>query len=179
MGSKAIHTTAKQYAAAMQKNPTLIPPAPLPAPSITDRLSGRWAEKSAEHKREQAEYVALAEKARNEALIGRQNRQRQAAAVQKMRAELEEAKRHEVEAAQLREENARLERELKNQRTYFERQIDDLKTQLARAVDQVKDLLVKVGTLTRQRDRAEAAEEELRAIIYPGERQSSPAPGSH
>jgi len=176
-GSKAIHTTAKQYAAAMQRNPLLRPPEPLPAPSITDRLSGRWAEKQAQHHQEEAEHAALVEKARNEALVGRQNRQRQAAALQRMRAELEEAKRHQVEADQLREENARLELELRNQRTYFQRQIDGLKAELARALDQVKGFLQKIGLLTRQRDQAEAEAEYLRDTLYPPAPRSSIDPG--
>jgi hypothetical protein len=168
-GSKAVHTTAKQYAAAMQENPALAPPAPLPAPSIADRLSGRWAEKQAQHHQEQVEHAALVEKARNEARVGRQNRQRQAAALERMRAEIEEAKRHAAEATQLRGEKARLERELREQRTYFQRQIDTVKAALAKALDQVEGLLRRNRLLEARVASAEAEADELRAILAPDE----------
>lgn len=178
-GSKAAHTTAKQYAAALQKNPTLAAPAP-PAPTIADRLTGRAKKMEEEHAAAQAEYLALVEQARAVAEVSRHARARQAAALEQLRQEVEEAKRHEAEAARLREENRLLKRELQEQRTYFQRQIADLKAALAKAVDQVKDLLAKVGLITRQRDQAEVEADELRAILYPpAESQSRAAPGQN
>lgn len=165
-GSKAVHTTAKQYATALQKNPTLAPPA-APAPTLADRITGRAKRMEEDHAAAQAEHASLVEQARNVAMVCRHARARQAAALEQLRQEVAEAKQHEVEAARLREENRLLKRELQEQRTYFQRQIADLKAALARAVDQVRHLLAKVGLLTRQRDQAEAIADELREVVYP------------
>lgn len=172
-GSKATHTTAKQYAAALQKNPALAAPR-APAPTLADRITGRAKQMEEDHAAAQAEHVALVEQARNVAMVGRHARARQAAALEQLRQEVEAAKQHEVEAARLREENRLLKRELHEQRTYFQRQIADLKAALAKAVDQVKSLLAKVGLLTRQRDHAEAEADELRAVLYPAPHRDSP-----
>jgi len=177
-GSKATHTTAKQYAAALQKNPTLAPPA-APAPTLADRVTGRARRMEEEHAAAQAEHVALVEQARNVAEVSRHARARQAAALEQLRQEVEAAKQHEAEAARLREENRLLKRELQEQRTYFQRQIADLKEALAKAADQVKGFLKKIGLLTSERDRAEAEAEELREILYPTEHRSHTQPGKH
>jgi flagellar biosynthesis GTPase FlhF len=177
-GSKATHTTAKQYAAALQKNPTLAPPA-APAPTIADRITGRAKQMEEEHAAAQAEHLALVEQARNVAAVNRRARAQQATALEQLRQDAEEVKRHEAEAARLREENRRLKRELQEERTYFQQQIANLKVALAKAVDQVKSLLQKIGVLTRERDRAEADAEALREILYPVERRSRAEPGNH
>ena len=174
-GSKATHTTAKQYAAALQKNPTLAAPAP-PAPTFADRVTGRAKQMEEDHAAAQAEHAALVEQARNVAMVGRHARARQAAALEELRQEVTEAKQHEAEAARLREENRLLKREMQEQRTYFQRQIADLKAALAKAVDQVKHLLAKVGLITRQRDDAEAEADQLRAVIYPTEKETVRSP---
>lgn len=177
-GSKATHTTAKQYAAALQKNPTLAAPTP-PAPTIADRITGRAKQMEEEHAAAQAEHLALVEQARNVAEVSRHSRARQAAALEQLRQEAEEAKRHEAEAARLREENRLLKRELQEQRTYFQQQIAGLKETLAKAADQVKGFLQKIGLLTSERDRAEAEAEELREILYPTEHRLHTQPGKH
>lgn len=169
-GSKATHTTAKQYAAALNKNLALAPPPP-PAPSFTDRLTGKAKLAEEEHAAAQARHAALVQRAANVAEVSRRARIQQAAALEQLRKDVEAGKRHEAEAARLREENRRLERELQEQRTFFQRQIDDLKAKLAKAVDQVKGLLVRVGLLTRQRDEAEDDADELRAVLYPVKRE--------
>jgi len=177
-GSKATHTTAKQYATALQKNPTLAAPQP-PAPTITDRLTGKARQMQEEHEAAQAQHLALVEQARNVAEVSRRARVQQAAALERMRREVDAAKQHQADAARLRDENARLVRELQAQRTYFQQQIADLKAMLAKAADQVKGLLAKVGLITRQRDDAEADADELRAVLYPPERATGRAPGQH
>lgn len=177
-GSKAAHTTAKQYATALQRNPTLAAPQ-LPAPTIADRITGKVRQMQEEHKAAQAQHLALVEQARNVAEVGRHARAQQAAALERMRREVDAAKQHQVDAARLRDENARLVRELQEQRTFFQQQIADLKAMLAKAADQVKGLLAKVGLITQQRDDAEADADELRAIIYPPERTTGRAPGQH
>ena len=154
-GSKAVHTTAKQYAAALQKNPTLAAPVP-PAPTIADRVTGRVKQMAEEHAAAQAAHIALVEQARNVVEVSRHARARQAAALEQLRQEVEYAKQHEAESARLREENRLLKRELKEQHTYFQRQIADLKAALTKAADQVKHLLAKVKLLTRQQNQIDA-----------------------
>ncbi len=172
-GSKAPHTTAKQYAAALQKNPTLAAPTP-PAPTIADRVTGKARKMQEEHEAEQARHLTLVEQARNVAELGQQARARQAAALEQLRRKAEAAEQRAVAADQLREENKMLKHELQVQRTYFQQQIADLKAALARAVDQVKNLLAKVGLITRQRDDAEAEADELRAVVYPAKNTVRP-----
>lgn len=150
-GSKAVHTTAKQYNAAMAQNPVLAPPAPLPVPSLAARITGKAKEAEEEREAEQAKYAALVEQAANEARFNRRARLAQAEKLEELRKEVEAAKQHEVEAVHLRAEKKRLEEALTTQRTYFERQIDDLKAQLVKAVDQVKGFIQKIGLLTRER----------------------------
>lgn len=174
-GSRATHTTAKQYAAALQKNPTLAAPTP-PAPTIADRLTGRAKQMQEEHEAEQARHLDLVEKARNLAEVSRHARARQAEALEQLRQKAEEAEKRALAADQLREENEQLRHELQAQRTNFERQIDALKERLAKAVEEVQGFLQKIGLLTRQLDAAEAEAEEMREILYPSERGARPAP---
>lgn len=174
--SGAVHTTVRQFYQALEKKPALTPPnppAPISKPSITDRLSGRakdMEEEQEKAKRDQvkkeAEHAALIEQSRNVALVGMQSRIKQAKAVERLRQEAEEAKLHEREAAKLREENTRLRREMREQRTYFQRQIDGLQVQLVRMTEKVKGFLQKIGLLTLEKERAEAEVEELREIMY-------------
>ena len=173
-GSKATHTTAKQYATALQKNPTLAAPQP-PAPTIADRITGKARQMQEEHEEVQAQHLALVEQARNVVEVSRSARVQQAAALERMRREVDAAKQHQIDAARLRDENARLVRELQAQRTYFQQQIADLKAMLAKAADQVKGLLAKVGLITQQRDDAEAEADELRAVLYPDTRDAKAA----
>lgn len=176
-GSKAPHTTAKQYAAALQKNPTLAAPTP-PAPTITDRVTGKARRMQEEHEAEQARHLALVEQARNVAEVGQHTRARQAAALEHLRRKADAAERRAIAADQLREENRLLKHELQKQRTYFQRQITDLKAALTKAVDQVKGFMQKIGLLTRERDTAQAEAEELRQVLYPTERRPHAQPGS-
>ena len=174
-GSRAKYTTAKQYTAALEKNPTLAAPQP-PAPSIADRFTGKAKQLEADHQAVLAQHLALVEQARNVAEVSRHGRAQQAAALERTRREVDAAKQHQVDAAQLREENTRLVRELQEQRTYFQRQIADLKAALAKAADQVKSLLAKVGLITRQRDSVEAEAEQMRWVLYPERVNRTPRP---
>ncbi len=176
-GSKAPHTTAKQYAAALQKNPTLAAPKP-PAPTIADRVTGKAREMREEHEAAQARHVTLVEQARNMAELNLRTRIGQSAALEQLRRKTEAAERRAQAADQLREENRLLKHELQEQRTYFQRQITDLKAALAKAVDQVKGFMQKIGLLTRERDTAQAEAEELRQVLYPTERRPHAQPGS-
>lgn len=174
-GSRATHTTAKQYAAALQKNPTLAAPQP-PAPSIADRFTGKAKQLKADHQAALAQHLALGEQARNVAEVSRRARAQQAAALERMRREVDAAKPYQIDAAQLREGNTRLARELQEQRTYFQRQIADLKALLTKTADQVKILLEKVGLIIRQRNEAETEADELRAVLNPSGKSTRPRP---
>lgn len=165
-GSKAKHTTAKQYAAALQRNPTLSTPAP-PAPTIVDRLTGRARQMEADHAAELAQHAALVEQERNVAEVGRHARIKQAAALARMRQDLATAKEEAATVVLLRRENKRLVRELETQRTQFQQQIDQLRAALAKAVARGKELLAKVVLVSRQRDAAQDDVERLRAVLYP------------
>lgn len=156
-GAKAAHTTAKQFAAALQKTPTLAAPAP-PSPTLADRITGRAKQMQEDHAVAWAAHVALVEQARNVMEVSRRARAQQAAALGRLRQETEEAKRHEAEATRLREENRLLTLELQDQRAYFQRQITDLKAALAKATTYVSHLTAKFGALVdlRIRDNASA-----------------------
>lgn len=167
-GSRATHTTAKQHAAALRRNPTLAAPEP-PAPTIADRITGRARQMEAEHAAELVQHVAQVEQARNVALVSQRARIQQAAAIERMRQDLATARQKAAAAAQLREENRRLVRELEAQRTRFQRQVDELKAKLARAMEWGRELLARVGLVTRQRDAAEEDAEQMRAVLYPVE----------
>ena len=174
-GSKATHTTAKQYATALQKNPTLAAPQP-PAPTIADRITGKARQMQEEHEEVQAQHLALVEQARYVVEVSRRARVQQAAALERMRREVDAAKQHQVDAARLRDENARLARELQAQRTYFQQQIADLKAMLAKAAGQVKNLLAKVALISRQRDDAEAEVNRLQQPAFRAEMAHLPFP---
>jgi hypothetical protein len=174
-GSKAVHTTAKQFAAALQKNPTLAAPEPS-APTIADRITGRARQMEAEHAAELAQHVAQVEQARNVAEVSRHARIQQAAALERMRQELAVAKEEAAAAVWLRQENKRLAREVETQRTRYQRQVDELRTQLAKAMEWGKELLAKVGLLDRRRAAAELEADRLAAVLYPRTNAAPPAP---
>lgn len=173
-GSKAIHTTASQFNAALQKKPILAPPKP-PAPTIADRISGKAKEQQQKYEIDWKKHVARVEQFWNVASVGRHARARQAEAIERLRQEAEEGRRHELEASRLRQENARLERAMREQRTYFQQQIADLKTALSKAAEEVKKLFAKVALLTFQRDQAESRADELRKALRPTEHKVAPS----
>lgn len=149
-GSKATHTTAKQYATALQKNPTLAAPQP-PAPTITDRLTGKARQMQEEHEAAQAQHLALVEQARNVAEVSRHARVQQAAALERMRREVEAAKQHEVEAAQLRKENQQLKERDKERENAFTAEkrsliqmVSNLKAQLQEAILEIKRMAARI-----------------------------------
>lgn len=150
-GSKATHTTAKQYAAALQKNPTLVPPAPPPAPTIADRFTGRAKQAEDEHAAAQAKHAAQVEQARNVAEVSRRARIQQAAALEQLRKDVEAAKRHELEAARLRRENEQLRaREKEREQAFaaekrsFLETTTSLKSQLQEAIEKIKRMAARI-----------------------------------
>lgn len=128
VGSKAHHTTNKQYNAALKKNPELKPPTrpkalkPAPAPSMLDQLTGRAAKIRAKHEEEvkeheaemlsyrasQREYVSLLDQARKVALLGQPARLARERELKRLRDEVATLRKYEKEAQDLRQENKRL-----------------------------------------------------------------------
>ena len=149
-GSKATHTTAKQYATALQKNPTLAAPQP-PAPTIADRVTGRAKQMTEEYTEAHAEYAARVEQILNVVMISRHARAHQAAALEQLRQEVEEAKKHELEADRLRRENERLrarekarEQEFAAEKRSFMEAIASLKGQLQEAIKKIKRMAARI-----------------------------------
>lgn len=177
-GSKAIHTTAAQYNAVLQKNSALIGPKP-PAPTIVDRIAGKAREQLEKYEEEQLKYVALIEQSRNVVLMGQRARVQQARAITRLRQEVEEAREFELEAIKLRAENMQLQRTIQEERTYFQRQIEGLQAQLTRMVEQAKSFLKRIGVLTRERDAAETKSEGLKRLLRLDDTQSRIKPRSH
>jgi hypothetical protein len=177
-GSKAVHTTAAQYNAALQKNSALTAPK-LPAPTIGDRITGKAREQREKYEKEKLKYVALIEQSRNVTLIGQRARIQHARAITRLRQEVEEGRRFELEAIQLRTENMQLRHTIQEERTYFQRQIDGLQAQLTRMVEQAKSFLKRIGLLTRERDAAETKSEGLERLVHSHDIQSRIKPRSH
>lgn len=164
-GTKATHTTAKQYSAALQKKLTLTQPERPPTPSIADRLTGKAAERERQYEAEKAEHVAHVERARNIALVAKHTREAQARAIEKQRrrtAELNEQKERaeqvaveeKAKAERLARENARLLEEAAQQAKAFaeergalQQTIAGLKEKLASAIFEIKRLAARIRSL--------------------------------
>lgn len=101
--------------------------------------------------------------ARNIALVSRKTRERQAAALERLRKDSEAGQRHKLEAAQLLEENKALASELARQKFTFQEQ-------LAAATEQVKTLLAEVG---------ESKLETAAALVHTWRARLQPAPDLH
>lgn len=170
-GSKAIHTTASQFNAALQKKPILATPKP-PIPTIADRITGKAKAQQQKYEVDWKRHVGRVEQLWNVAMVGRHSRARQAEAIERLRKEAEEGKQHEFEVSRLRKEKARLERIIREQQTYFQQQIADLKSALSKAAEQVKKLFAKVALLTLQRDQAESRANELQNRLRPSEHRA-------
>ena len=139
-GSIAKHTTAKQYSAALSKNPELIRPAQ-PNIRFSDRVSGRAGRMRSEYSAASDEYVSLIEKARNEAIMMRNARQRQEDELNRLRAEQERADTLKLQLEAVKAENATLRVTLKNQLRDFAIKTADLKAQLTRTTNYLSTML--------------------------------------
>lgn len=165
-GSKADHLTAKQYNAALKKNPLLEPPKP-PAPTLTDRLTGKAKQQEEKHKAEAAAYAATLQRARNEAMAAKKAREQQAQALAKHREEVAELKTTKAEAARLRKENQQLQEKITEQKKFFEKMVDGLKAQLVEAQQ----------TIERLFDQVDSLKEYIKKIVPNFGRKPAPRPG--
>lgn len=161
-GSKAIHTTNKQYNAALKKNAALQPPQP-PAPSLADRVTGRATVMEDRYATEQLEYAALVDQARRVAMVSQHARKKQVVALERLRKQAMEGEAHRVEAVRLREKNKALAADLVRQRTYFQGKLDTMKAALGAALNQVKSLLSELGLRKRELDTVSDEMNDLRA----------------
>jgi hypothetical protein len=85
-GSTAKHTTAKQYSAALARNPAL----QQPAPTLVDRATGRARKMHEQYRADVDAYTRLVGQARAVALFGTKARQQQSQALAKLRGEVSE-----------------------------------------------------------------------------------------
>lgn len=102
-GSKARHTTVKEFYAALTKNPTLEPPEAPPEPSKIDVVTGKAFKDQREYAAKLARHAEVVQKAADVAVLGAENRENQAKAIKALRgelAELEQVKRENVQLKQ-------------------------------------------------------------------------------
>lgn len=139
-GSTAKHTTAKQYSAALARNPMLEQPAP-PVLTLADRVTGRARRMQEEYQVALEAHTRLVEQARAEALLGRRSREQQSRALAKLRAEFDVLQGAKDEAVRLADENRRLVLELERQKKSFAEQMAALRQMFEQAAAKVKQLL--------------------------------------
>jgi hypothetical protein len=165
-GSKAHHTTNKEFNAALKKNLSLQAPKP-PAPSLTDRMTGRAKIAEEEYAAELAEHVALVASARNAALVGQAGRIGQAKAIARLRAEVNEMKGSKVEAEQLRAQTAKLVADLAGQKKHFQDRIASLKAALDAAGEKERSLVLEAALLSKQVDKLSLVVTDLQKQLRP------------
>jgi len=139
-GSTAKHTTAKQYSAALAKNPSLFPPV-RPEITFSDRISGRAKELEAEHAEAVEEFAQLVDQARNEAMLIKDARKERCNELKVRRDEQIELQNLKSEVEHLTSENRRLRRTLRDQAERFAKQIEELGSQLKRTTARYANLL--------------------------------------
>ena len=110
------------------------------APTLSDRLTGQAKAMEEQYAVDLAAYAQLVDQARNVALVNRRARERQVAALERLRKDAEASQRYKLKAARLLEENKILASELAGQKLAFQEQ-------LTAAGEQVKTLLAEVGRL--------------------------------
>lgn len=108
-GSKARHTTVKEFYAALTKKPDLAPPEPPPEPSPLDVVTGKALKEQREYAAKLARHAAQVEKAAEIAKLDKAARQGQAKAIKQIRGELAGAQ---AELAGVKQENAKLKQEV-------------------------------------------------------------------
>lgn len=175
-GSTAKHTTAKQYSAALARNPALERPAP-PAPTLADRVTGRAKQMDEAHQVEAAAYAQLVDQARAEALFGKRAREEQAATLARLRADVDALQAYKVEATQLASENKKLRLDLTRQKKYFTDQLVAVRALLDQAAARVTGLLAEVGLWKRRAETAQAEADGLRERLHPGTGARPARPG--
>ena len=173
-GSTAKHTTAKQYSAALARNPALERPAP-PAPTLADRVTGRAKQMDEAHQVEAAAFAQLVDQARTEALLGERAREQQAAALARLRAEVDALQAYKVEATQLASENKKLRLDLTRQKKYFTDQLAAVRALLDQAATRVTGLLAEVGLWKGRAETAQAEANDLRKLLHPDPGVARPA----
>jgi hypothetical protein len=139
-GSTAKHTTAKQYSAALAKNPSLLPPL-RPEITFSDRISGRAKGLEEGHTEAVKEFAQLVTQARNEALLVKRARKERSEDLVKLRAERAQVQRLKREVDALTNENGHLRKKLRDQAERFAKQVEDFGIQLKQAAARYTHLL--------------------------------------
>jgi chromosome segregation ATPase len=163
-GSTAKHTTAKQYSAALARNPMLAQPTP-PVPTLADRATGRARRMNEEHQVALEAHTQLVEQARAEALLGRRSREQNSRALAQLRAEFDVLQGAKDEAERLTNENRRLVLELELQKKSFAEQLAALGALLEQATAKAKQLLSQVGFWKREAEAVRAEADEFRELL--------------
>jgi hypothetical protein len=169
-GSKAIHTTNKQYNAMLKKAPQLMPP---PAPTITmqDRLTGKAKEKVAHHEKEMMRYTREVEQARNVALVGMKSRAAQARAIESIRKKMAQLEADQKKAEQEKQEaTARaecLERENKRLMQRIDEREEAFANEKRSLLDVIANLKDQLQTALRKVERLVARVLHLEDMLFP------------
>lgn len=136
-GSKARHTTVKDFYAALTKEPTLAVPEPPPEPSKLDIVTGKALKEQREYAAKLARHAEVVQKAANVAVLGAKNREGQAKAIKALRGEVAELEVVKRENAQLKQDLAAKDREL----TQAKGVITRLRAELEKAKEVMKELV--------------------------------------
>lgn len=129
-GSKAHHTTVKEFYAALEKNPALEPPKAPPEPSKLDIVTGKALKEQKEYAAKLAKHAEVVQKAAGVAVLGAENRAGQAKAIKDLRGQLAEMNQVKQDNEKLKQALAVKDRELKQEKALSERlriQLDDVK----------------------------------------------------
>lgn len=177
-GSTAKHVTAKQYSAALARNPSLKQPV-APMPTLADRATGRARQMEEAYREEVDAYALVLEQARAEALLGKKAREQQSRPLAKLRGEVDQLRGAENKAARLADENRKLVSDLHSQKKYFEDQLAKMKALLDQAGAKVKAALSQIRFWKQEAETARADADDLRDLLRPPEeRAPSVRPGS-
>jgi regulator of replication initiation timing len=163
-GSTAKHTAAKQYGAALAKNPALEQSKP-PAPTLADWATGRARQMQEAHRADVDAYTRLVEQARAEALLGKNARAQQSWALATLRGQVSEFQGAKAEAARLVRENRKLVLELTRQRKYSDDQLAAAEVHLKQAAANLKAQLSVAGFWKREGEAARAEADDLRELL--------------
>lgn len=129
-GSRANHSTNKQYNAAIAANPSLLPPE-LPSVSLVDRLTGRATQLRRAYSEQLHAHLGLVESARNAAVLSYRSRRGQADALSRIRDELARLQASRDKARLLADEARKANSELTAEKVRFQSEVAALTSELA------------------------------------------------
>lgn len=146
-GSKAHHTTVKEFYAALEVNPHLAPPEPPSEPSKIDLVTGRAFKKQKEYAAKLARHAEVVQKAASVTVLGEDNRIGQAKAIKELRGQLAEMNQVKQDNEQLKQALAMRDRELKQEKALSER----LRKQLKDVQQFMKEMIPDLSAALREK----------------------------